>query len=76
MTDINPLAQRWAELRASVRALCSQFDGRYWQQVSAAQAYPEAFVRALSDAGWLAALIPEEYGGAGLGVSEASVILE
>ena len=76
MSDINPLTRRWAELRASVRALCSQFDGRYWQQVSAAQAYPEAFVRALSDAGWLAALIPEEYGGAGLGVSEASVILE
>jgi acyl-CoA dehydrogenase len=76
MTDINPLAQRWAELRASVRTLCGQFDGRYWQEVSAAQSYPEAFVRALTEAGWLAALIPEEYGGAGLGVSEASVILE
>src|SRR2546428_31834 len=76
MNDINPRARRWAELRESVRALCAQFDSRYWQQVTAAQAYPEAFVRALTDAGWLAALIPEQYGGAGLGVSEASVILE
>src|SRR6266545_6413765 len=76
MNDINPHAQRWPELRASVRALCRQFDSRYWQEVAAAQAYPEAFVRALTEAGWLAALIPEEYGGAGLGVSEASVILE
>src|SRR5262249_57037373 len=54
----------------------SQFDGRYWQQVTKEQAYPEAFIAALTQAGWLAALIPEAYGGAGLGLTAASVILE
>ncbi len=76
MNDINPRARRWPELRESVRTLCRQFDSRYWQQVTSEQAYPEAFVRALTEAGWLAALIPEAFGGAGLGVHEASVILE
>ena len=74
--EINPRAQSWTELRAPVRALCAQFDSRYWQQVTAAQAYPEEFVRALARAGWLSVLIPEAYGGAGLGIREASVILE
>src|SRR5438105_4205986 len=74
--DINPRAQRWLELRSPVRALCAQFDSHYWQQVTAAQAYPEAFVQALTQAGWLSVLIPEQYGGAGLGICEASVILE
>src|SRR2546427_322219 len=76
MRDINPLAEQYRELRQPVRELCRQFDSRYWQQLEEAQAYPQAFVGALSAAGWLAALIPEEYGGAGLGVAEASVILE
>jgi acyl-CoA dehydrogenase len=65
-----------SELRAAVRALCSQFDGAYWREIDEARAYPEAFVTALTEAGWLAALIPEEYGGSGLGIAEASVILE
>jgi acyl-CoA dehydrogenase len=76
MNDINPRAQHWAELREPVRALCNQFDSSYWQQITAEQAYPEAFVQALTKAGWLAALIPEAYGGAGLGLTAASVILE
>jgi acyl-CoA dehydrogenase len=76
MKDINPRAERWLELREPVRALCAKFDSRYWQQVTAAQAYPETFVQALTRAGWLGVLIPETYGGAGLGIGEASVILE
>ena len=66
----------YSELREAVRALCSQFGGEYWRQIDEARAYPEAFVAALTGAGWLAALIPEEYGGSGLGIAEASVILE
>ncbi len=63
-------------IRDAVRALCATFPDPYWRGVDAEGAYPEAFVQALSDAGWLAALIPEAYGGAGLGIAEASVILE
>src|SRR5690606_4194585 len=66
----------YSELRAAVSALCSQFGGEYWREIDEARAYPEAFVKALTEAGWLAALIPEEYGGSGLGIAEASVILE
>jgi acyl-CoA dehydrogenase len=76
VNEINPRAARYAELREPVRALCAQFDSRYWQQVTKEQAYPEAFIAALTQAGWLAALIPETYGGAGLGLMAASVILE
>jgi acyl-CoA dehydrogenase len=76
VNEINPRASRFAELREPVRALCAQFDSRYWQQVTKEQAYPEAFIDALTKAGWLAALIPETYGGAGLGLTAASVILE
>jgi len=64
------------DLRTAVRDLCKAFPDAYWRELDAARAYPDAFVRALTDAGYLAALIPEEYGGAGLGVMEASVILE
>ena len=68
----------YRELREAVRALCAKFDGVYWQQVTSAngEGYPTAFVKALTDAGWLAALIPEQYGGGGLSLTEASVILE
>ena len=76
MTDINPRASELAEYRQAVRELCAGFGGDYWRELDARAAYPEAFVRALGDAGWLAALIPEEYGGGGLGVTEAAVILE
>jgi len=65
-----------AELRRAVRELCRSFPDSYWRDLDARRAYPEAFVKALTDAGYLAALIPEAYGGSGLGVAEASVILE
>jgi acyl-CoA dehydrogenase len=65
-----------SEIRDAVRALCAGFDGAYWRKVDEARAYPDAFVDALTKAGWLGALIPEEYGGSGLSLTEASVILE
>jgi acyl-CoA dehydrogenase len=67
---------RFEALRDGVRAVVSQFDSRYWQTVDEARAYPEAFVDALTQAGWLSALIPEAYGGSGLSLTEASVIME
>jgi acyl-CoA dehydrogenase len=63
------------EIRASVRELCAGFPGEYWRALEPDR-YPEEFVSALTEHGWLAALIPEEYGGAGLGLTAASVILE
>ena len=63
------------QIRASVRELCARFPGEYWQELEPDR-YPEEFVAALTEHGWLAALIPEEYGGAGLGITAASVILE
>jgi acyl-CoA dehydrogenase len=68
--------RNFAEIREGVRALCSEFPPSYWRKLDETQGYPEQFVRALSDAGWLAALIPTDYGGAGLGLAEASVIME
>ena len=65
-----------SELRDAVRALCNQYDSAYWQKVDEARGYPDAFVDALTKAGWLAALIPEEYGGSGLSLAAASVIME
>jgi acyl-CoA dehydrogenase len=64
------------ELRAGVRELCDRFGDEYWRQVDREEAYPDRFVDALTQAGWLAALIPEEYGGSGLSISDAAVILE
>ncbi|HEX2333284.1 MAG TPA: acyl-CoA dehydrogenase family protein [Burkholderiales bacterium] len=64
------------ELRDAVRELCSQFDSAYWQDLDEKRAYPEAFVDALTKAGWMSALIPEEYGGSGLSLTEATVIME
>ena len=63
-------------MRDALRALCGSFDAAYWQKVDDERGYPEAFVTALTEAGWLAALIPTEYGGSGLGLAEASVIME
>jgi len=74
--DINPRHTLHPEIRSSVRELCRGFDSAYWQKVEAAGGYPEEFVAALTQAGWLAALIPEAFGGAGLSLLEASVILE
>jgi len=64
------------EIRDAVRSLCAEFPDEYHRQIDEERAYPEAFVEALTKAGWLAALIPQEYGGAGLSLAEASVILE
>ena len=67
---------QYQDIRDAVRALCSQFPDEYHRKIDEERAYPEAFVDALTKAGWMAALIPEEYGGSGLGLSEASVIME
>jgi alkylation response protein AidB-like acyl-CoA dehydrogenase len=64
------------ELREQVRKLCGRYDGDYWRERDRARAYPEAFVDELTSAGYLACLIPEEYGGAGLRMREAAAILE
>jgi len=64
------------QIRDEIRKVCKEFPDDYWREVDHNKAYPEAFVRKLSELGWLAALIPEEYGGTGLGITEASIILE
>jgi alkylation response protein AidB-like acyl-CoA dehydrogenase len=66
----------YADIRASVRALCARFPGEYWRALDRERAYPTQFVAALTEAGYLAALIPEEFGGSGLTVSAAAAILE
>jgi len=63
-------------LRRSIREICQGFPDPYWRQLDADRGYPAEFVRALTEAGFLAALIPPEYGGAGLGITEAAIILE
>jgi acyl-CoA dehydrogenase len=64
------------EIRAAVRELCARFPGEYWRACDEQRRYPEEFVAALTEAGWLSVLIPEVYGGAGLGMSEAGIVLE
>jgi acyl-CoA dehydrogenase len=64
------------DIREAVRDLCQQFSGEYFRKIDEERGYPEAFVDALTKAGWLAALIPQDYGGSGLGLTEASVIME
>ena len=71
-----PAVDQYQELREALRDLCGSFDSHYWQKVDEARGYPEAFVESLTKAGWLSALIPTEYGGSGLGLCEASVIME
>ncbi|HEY4999088.1 MAG TPA: acyl-CoA dehydrogenase family protein, partial [Usitatibacter sp.] len=71
-----PSDQRYGEIREGMRALCADFPAAYFREIDAARGYPEAFVAALTKAGWLAALIPQEFGGSGLGLAEASVIME
>jgi acyl-CoA dehydrogenase len=65
-----------AAIREEIRKLCARFPGAYWRELDQARAYPDEFVRALGDGGWLAALIPEKYGGSGLTLSAATAILE
>jgi len=69
-------AGSFEEIRAAVRALCAQYPDEYFRKADAERGYPTEFVDALTQAGWLAALIPEEYGGSGLSLAEASVIME
>lgn len=64
------------DTRDAVSALCAEFPPEYHRKIDDARAYPEAFVHALTKAGWMAALIPEQYGGSGLGLTEASIIME
>ena len=71
-----PLGEDYLEIRDSVRRICAKFPGAYWRDLEAREAYPAEFVKALTEAGYLAALIPEEYGGAGLPLRAAAVILE
>ncbi len=71
-----PTPDAHQDLREGVRSLCARFDSAYWQKVDLDRGYPEAFVDALTEAGWLAALIPQQYGGSGLGLAEASVVME
>lgn len=71
-----PADNNFESLRDGVRSVVSQFDSRYWQDLDQARAFPEKFVEALTKAGWLSALIPEEYGGTNLSLVEASVIME
>lgn len=66
----------FSDIRDGVRALCAEFPAEYHRKIDEARGYPEAFVEALTKAGWLAALIPQDYGGSGLGLAEASVIME
>ena len=69
------LPAEWNEIRTAVRELCLRFPEKYWRSLEPDR-YPEDFVATLTENGWLAALIPEEYGGAGLGLTAASIILE
>ena len=67
---------KYQDMRDALRALCAEYPDEYHRKIDEARAYPEAFVDALTKAGWLAAMIPQEYGGSGLGLTEASVIME
>jgi acyl-CoA dehydrogenase len=69
-------SNKFHDIRDAVRDLCAQFPDEYHRKIDSERGYPEAFVDALTKAGWLAALIPQEYGGSGLGLTEASVIME
>lgn len=69
-------ADQHTEIRDAIRDLCKQFPDEYFRKVDEARGYPEEFVNALTEAGWMAALIPQEYGGSGLSLTEASVIME
>ena len=73
--DFN-LTPEQQQIREEIKRVCKDFPDAYWRDIDSKKEYPEAFVRKLSELGWLAALIPEEFGGTGLGITEASIILE
>ena len=72
----SPDSEAIAQIRAAVRALCGKFPGEYWRMLDRERAYPTEFVQALTEAGFLAALIPEQYGGSGLSMPAAAAIME
>src|SRR5206468_12649890 len=74
--EVSPATDDLAQIRESVRALCAKFPGEYWRALDRERGYPTEFVNALTEAGFLAALIPEEYGGSGLTMSSAIAIME
>ncbi|MBN8245690.1 acyl-CoA/acyl-ACP dehydrogenase [Nitratireductor aquimarinus] len=76
MTAFTDFSEAFPDIREGVRALCEEFPAEYHRRIDQARGYPEEFVDALTKEGWMAALIPEEYGGSGLGLAEASVIME
>ena len=77
ISSINSLnGDQWKDIRSGVITLCSNFPGEYWRSLDSKREYPEEFVKALTDAGYLACLIPEEYGGSGLPIQAACIILE
>lgn len=76
MTIMNSTVDQYQDIRDAIRDLCKQFPDEYFRKVDEVRGYPEEFVQALTQAGWMAALIPQEYGGSGLGLTEASVIME
>jgi acyl-CoA dehydrogenase len=73
---MNTAAEKYPELREALRDLCAHYPDEYFRGIDEERGYPEAFVNALTEAGWLAVMIPQEYGGAGLGLAEASVVME
>ena len=73
--DFN-LTQEQRQIREEIRKVCGEFPDAYWREIDKKRDYPDAFVRKLTELGWLAAPIPEEYGGSGLGITESSIILE
>jgi acyl-CoA dehydrogenase len=73
---MQPKPDQYQELRDALRDLCKQFPDEYHRRVDEGSGYPEEFIDSLTEAGWLAAMIPQEYGGSGLGLAEASVIME
>ncbi len=73
---IHTTTDSYQDIREAVRDLCQQFPAEYFRKIDEERSYPEAFVNALTKAGWLAALIPQEFGGSGLGLTDASVIME
>ncbi len=73
--DFN-LTQDQLQIQEEIRKVCHEFPDSYWREMDRKRDYPDAFVRKLTELGWLAALIPEQFGGSGLGILEASIILE
>jgi acyl-CoA dehydrogenase len=73
---MNATSDAYQDIRDAVRDLCAQYPAEYFRKIDEQRGYPEDFVDALTKAGWMAALIPQEYGGSGLGLTEASVIME